>query len=145
MGKASGKMAKTGGYNTRARQLATAYLTAHKDTAVSVASILDYLHNNGMNTNVTTVYRYLDHLIKEGKVLKYMNESGDKAVFQYVGQGNRCHEHLHLKCISCGRVVHFDCTFMDEFREHIREHHGFQMECSSSVLYGYCENCISSK
>lgn len=134
-------MAKAGSYQTKARQLTISYLTEHQDTAVSAAGILEYLHEYGMKTNITTVYRFLDKLIAQGQVLKYMDEAGEKCVFQYVGEENHCHEHLHMKCIQCGKVIHLDCEFMKLFHEHIRKQHGFVMQCNKSILYGYCQNC----
>ena len=134
-------MARSGSYQTKARQLTILYLREHQDRAVSASSILEYLHQYGMKTNITTVYRYLEKLLAEGCVLKYMDEAGEKSVFQYVGEENHCHEHLHLKCIQCGRVIHLDCEFMQCLDEHIRAHHGFSMQCSNSILYGYCVAC----
>lgn len=134
-------MANTKGYQTKARQLTIAYLSEHKHTALSASAILNYLHENELKTNITTVYRYLDQLTSEGQVLKYMDESGEKSVYQYVGENNHCHEHLHLKCITCGNVIHLDCSFMEHIKEHIMEDHGFDMECSNSILYGYCKEC----
>ena len=48
--------------------------------------------------------------------MKYVADKGEKAVFQYVDEGRHCREHLHLKCVQCGRIYHLDCHFMDEVR-----------------------------
>lgn len=135
-------MAKTGSYQTKARQMILKYLQDNKDTSVSVVSIIDYLRANDTSTNISTVYRYLDKLVDEQVVFKYMNDNGEKAVYQYIEQNRNCHEHLHLKCISCGIVEHLDCDFMSHLNDHIMKDHGFQVECSKSILYGYCKNCI---
>ena len=132
----------TGSYQTKSRQMTLAFLEKNKNKTVSVAEITDYLHNHGAKTNITTVYRYLDKLVSEHIVFKYVSEDGEKAVFQYVGQESQCHEHLHLKCISCGKLEHMDCDFMKHIHEHMKEHHGFEVQCSKSVLYGYCKECL---
>lgn len=135
-------MAKTGSYQTKARQMILKYLQENQDTSVSVVSIIEYLRANETNTNISTVYRYLDKLVEEQVVFKYMNDNGEKAVYQYIEKNRNCHEHLHLKCIRCGKVSHLDCDFMTHLNEHIMQDHGFQVECSKSILYGYCKNCI---
>ena len=67
-----------------------------------------------VKVNTTTVYRYLDKLCAEHVVIKYPDLNSDKAVFQFAEEEKKCTDHLHLKRIRCGKVVHFDCDFMDE-------------------------------
>ena len=59
----------------------------------------------------------------------------------YVEQGQQCERHLHLKCVRCGRIIHLDCTFMDEISNHILNDHGFVLQCRNSILYGTCRAC----
>jgi Fur family ferric uptake transcriptional regulator len=65
--------------------------------------------------------------------MKYVADKGEKAVFQYVDEGRHCREHLHLKCVQCGRIYHLDCHFMDEVRAHLMAEHGFTLQCEGSV------------
>lgn len=129
------------GYNTKTRQLILDYLIANREHAVSAANILEELERQDAAPNPTTVYRYLDKLASEQRVMKYVADKGEKAVFQYVGEGQHCHEHLHLKCVRCGQILHLDCHFMDEVRGHLQAEHGFALQCEGSVLYGLCRAC----
>ena len=81
------------------------YLKSQKAVTVSVADIEKYLKTEGIKVNTTTVYRYLDKLCAEHIVIKYPDLNSDKAVFQFAGEEKKCTEHLHLKCIRCGKVV----------------------------------------
>ena len=72
-------------------------------------------------------------------------DKGEKAVFQYVDEGRHCREHLHLKCVQCGRIYHLDCHFMDEVRAHLMAEHGFTLQCEGSVLYGLCRHCAQKE
>ena len=94
-----------------------------------------------VKVNTTTVYRYLDKLCAEHVVIKYPDLNSDKAVFQFVGEEKKCTDHLHLKCIRCGKVVHLDCDFMDELKEHLFQEHGFRLQCSGDILHGICKDC----
>ena len=38
-------------------------------------------------------------------------------------------------------MIHLECGFMKDILAHLEEHHGFALECSSSVLYGMCREC----
>ena len=66
-------------------------------------------------------------------------------MFQYVDEGRHCREHLHLKCVQCGRIYHLDCHFMDEVRAHLMAEHGFTLQCEGSVLYGLCRYCAQTQ
>ena len=89
----------------------------------------------------TTVYRYLDKLCAEHVVIKYPDLNSDKAMFQFAGEEKKCTDHLHLKYIRCGKVVHLDCNFMDELKEHLFRDHGFRLQCSGDMLHGICKDC----
>ena len=131
-------MARSDGYNTKTRQLILDYLINNRQHAVSASNILEHLEEQGASPNPTTVYRYLDKLAGEQRIMKYVADKGEKAVFQYVDEGRHCREHLHLKCVQCGRIYHLDCHFMDEVRAHLMAEHGFTLQCEGSVLYGLC-------
>lgn len=132
---------RSDGYNTRTRQLILDYLIANRQHAVSVSNILDELDRQGAAANPTTVYRYLEKLSGEQRVMKYVASKGEKAVYQYVEADRHCHEHLHLKCVRCGEILHLDCHFMDEVRGHLQAQHGFALQCEGSILHGVCRRC----
>ena len=106
--------------------------------------IKKHLEEKEISVNTTTVYRLLDKLCAENIIIKYSDINSDKAVYQYAGEKGHCREHLHLKCIKCGKVMHLDCGFMDELREHIMEEHHFQLQCSGDLLHGLCEECAKN-
>ena len=128
-------------YSTTSRKKILQYLEEQKDKTVSVNDILQYLIIEGCDTNITTIYRYLDKLVIEGIVLKYVAQKGEKATYQFVNGSPECHAHLHMKCRICGRVIHLNCKFMDELSEHMLQNHGFFLECKDSILSGVCEEC----
>ena len=132
---------KKSSYTTPARTHILDVLQAASDRTVTAAELLAALRAQGTPVNKTTVYRNLDKLVAEGAVLRYTDESGERAGYQFVGGEGGCHGHLHLKCTGCGRVYHLDCGFMDEIHRHIHAHHGFSLKCESSVLFGVCKNC----
>ncbi len=137
-------MARSDGYNTKTRQLILDYLINNRQHAVSASNILEHLEAQGASPNPTTVYRYLDKLAGEQRIMKYVADKGEKAVFQYVDESRHCREHLHLKCVQCGRIYHLDCHFMDEVRAHLMAEHGFTLQCEGSVLYGLCRHCAQN-
>ena len=52
-----------------------------------------------------------------------------------------CGSHFHLKCISCGRLIHLNCDRISEFASHMAADHGFTLDMRQTVLYGLCAQC----
>ena len=129
------------GYATISRKKILEFLKKNSDRTVAVADIDHYLRAQDCEVNITTIYRYLDKLAKDGTVIKYVAEKGNQAVYQYVEVGHHCEEHLHLQCVKCGKIIHLECEFMDEISEHILKDHGFKLQCKNSILYGMCSAC----
>ncbi len=128
-------------YTTKSRVCILRYLEENSTVAVSVNDIVAFLSTQGIAANVTTVYRFLNQLTLEKRVMKFTDESGQKSVFQLASREKECHKHIHIKCVSCGKMNHLDCGFMDELKGHLQTEHGFELECGSSVLYGVCADC----
>lgn len=137
-------MKRADSYSTEKRNKIMEYLITHKDEDVSVKDIELHLTSEGISTNITTIYRYLDKLVSQGTLLKHMDGNGSKSTFQYVQPDSACHNHLHMKCSNCGRIYHMDCGFMMEFSRHIYEHHSFMLDCKTSMLYGLCKQCADN-
>ena len=134
-------MSKITSYRTKNRDMMLAYLKENKDRTLYVSDIHEHMKEQGVNINVTTIYRFLDKLQGEHRVLKYASDKGESAGFQYVEEGNSCEEHLHVKCVVCGKVTHLDCGFMDQIKNHLEDHHNFELFCNGSNLLGVCEDC----
>lgn len=138
-------MPRSESYNTKARQEILDYLKKRWASTVSAADILQHLKENGTPVSPTTVYRYLDKLLSEHTIIRYVDSEGGRAVYQLTGKDQHCADHLHLKCVKCGRIIHLDCGFMDEFKDHLQDHHDFQLQCEGNMLYGICNSCSSAE
>ena len=113
-------------YATASRRKILEYLKNSNDHTVTAADVDEYLKQHDSEVNITTIYRYLDKLAKDGTVIKYVAEKGCQAAYQYV---------------KCGKIIHLECHFMEEISHHIEESHGFTLQCKNSILYGICKEC----
>lgn len=128
-------------YKTKARQYILDFLKTSKDGTVSAADITEHLKNMGAAVNQATVYRYLSRLSRENRVLKFTDAKTHKSVYRYVEEESGCDGHIHIKCVSCGRLMHLECDFMEDIKRHLSEEHGFELKCEGSILYGVCSEC----
>lgn len=128
-------------YHTKTKDLILEYIQVNKDRRFKAAEIYYYLKGMGKEVNLTTIYRNLDKLEENRILMKYKTAENDSATYQYVEPYGNCHEHLHMQCRCCGKIIHLDCHLMKEITEHLQEHHGFRLECPASVLVGVCGEC----
>lgn len=138
-------MNKRQSYNTKARNNILDFLASEKESAVSAADITEYLVNSGIKVNQATVYRCLNRLSDENRLLKFTDENTQKSLYRLIDDKNNCDEHIHIKCVKCGRLLHLECDFMHDIKKHLSESHGFELQCDGSILYGICENCRTDK
>lgn len=129
------------GYNTKQKNIIVEMLQKNKDRHLTADEMLRILDETGNSVSKATLYRFLDVLVSTGDLRKYITSEGEKACYQYIDE-DTCHEHYHLKCIYCGRLIHVDCTHIDEIQKHISEHHNFNVDKSRVVLYGTCNECM---
>lgn len=134
-------MTENRSYNTKSRKYILEFLKQNRDTTVAVSDILDYLSGKGISVNFTTVYRFLNKLTLERKVIKLSDEGGQRAVYQFIGHKNSCKDHIHIQCTKCGKLEHIECDFMEHIKNHLYEEHGFTIKCDGSILYGICGDC----
>lgn len=127
-------------YKTKQRELILSYLTENKNHHVMADEIAEHLKSQGNAVGKSTVYRYLDKLVNDGIVKKYISEEGKSACYQY-SENNNCNHHYHFKCTQCGTLLHVQCSHLNEMEMHIYQNHGFKIDLCKTVIYGICEKC----
>lgn len=131
-----------GKYTTISHTRIMKYLMENHDKLVTVNDIDNFLKKEGLEINISTIYRFLNKLSDSGEVIKYVASKGEMSTFQYVdNSSHQCREHLHLHCTGCGKIIHLECDFMKEISHHIMNDHGFELKCEASILYGLCKDC----
>ena len=128
------------GYKTKQRELVLNYLKDN-DRCLTADEIIRGLADSGHAVSKTTVYRCLEKFSGDGRASRFINESGESAVYRYAG--GHC-DHFHLKCTDCGKTVCADCGFINRMQEHFLEHHGFRLSKTQTVIYGLCRSCTAA-
>ena len=130
-------------YNTKQSKLVYNFLENNPHKHFSAEEVYFALISDGNNIGRTTVYRQLDKLCDEKKARKFF--SGDNNACCYQFESEHCHKHYHLKCSSCGTLIHTECDFLDKLASHVFNDHQFRIDGSRTVLYGICEDCGKEK
>jgi Fur family ferric uptake transcriptional regulator len=102
-----------------------------------------------------TVYRTLTSLTDAG-LLSHVHLGGSGTVYHLVeeqagayaaGPGPapelaaRPHEHAHVQCVSCGKVVDVPPDALDEVAGRLLAELGFRLDTAHAALLGHCSDC----
>ncbi len=84
----------------------------------------------------STVYRLVGTMAKE-RLLHKSEQQGTRCAL-YRKAGEHCHEHLHLKCLDCGKLMHMEEEQSAVLLNEIFKQNGFTVDEYRSVLFGRC-------
>ena len=127
-------------YNTKQRDEIVEFFSRHRGKCFSAK---DIIRSGEIKSGEATVYRTLSKLAENG-VLKRFTDGASGACYQ-LAESSDCDKHFHLKCEKCGKLIHVDCGFMAEIKQHIEASHDFYVDLGKTVFYGLCGNCFKGE
>ncbi|MBN1523184.1 MAG: transcriptional repressor [Spirochaetales bacterium] len=124
-------------------------ILSHTNSHMSAEDIFFALHADSPNIGLTTVYRTLELLEKNGIVSKYEFGHG-RAKFELTeAYGNKPHHH-HLICRKCGTIIDYS-DFMEDELAYLKKteaglgkKYKFTIHQHSISFFGICEKCGAS-
>lgn len=122
-------------YKTKQRDEIVEFFNSHRGKCYTAK---DLIKSGEVSSGEATVYRTLSKLAGQG-ILKRFTD-GDAACYQ-LNESEECSRHFHLKCESCGKLIHMDCDFMADMSRHIEQSHSFFVDIGKTVIYGLCGEC----
>lgn len=126
-------------YQTKQKSLVLTCMEQHENAYLSVDEVSAALHAAGENVGRTTVYRVLEASVAEGSMAKVAGARGDAA--RYRSRGSAAASQGQLSCLICGKAYPLDCSMLQNFADHVENHHGFVIDQARTVLYGLCDSC----
>ena len=121
-------------YNTKQRSAVLGFYEKHSGEQYTIDELITGLGDSAPGKS--TVYRLVGRLEEEGALRRFTREGTSKAVYQLAG-AKCCSEHLHIKCLDCGLLIHLDHDAQDELTKST----GFVIDDGLSMLYGVCADC----
>ena len=122
-------------YKTKQRQQVLA-LVKEQNKDFTAKNLYD---NSAGEIGLTTIYRSLESLEKEGIILRI---SSDKhaARYQYIEPCERV-DHFYLKCEKCGKMEYVDCQRIQGLTAHLSKKHHFTPTNTNIIINGFCAKC----
>ena len=124
-------------YNTPMRTELLSFFERNRDRAMTLPEICDELLVNGHGKS--TVYRLVSKLVDAGRIRRLTDPHTSGVAYQFIGGGS-CSEHLHLKCLGCGKLIHLDSEISHALGKTLKATRGFILD-EGSLLYGKCTDC----
>ncbi len=134
-------------YRTSQKVELLEYLKSRTGQHVTVNEIMEHFRQLDIKIGMTTIYRHLNSLVELGTVKKFFIDDKTGSCFEYAEDGCQefKHDHFHLKCERCGRLIHFECVEVTALKEHVEAEHGFLLDPERTVFYGLCRACLSQQ
>lgn len=131
-----------GTYQTRQRRAVLDFLARNGERQFTVDALLAAMGENAPGRS--TAYRLLDRLAEEGAVRRFLSEGTHTAAYQATATGH-CDAHLHLKCVTCGKLIHLDEAISDAVQSDLLCRAGFAVDDSRTTIFGTCADCQAGK
>lgn len=125
-------------YKTRQKSFIYELLEHCKDRSISAIEIKKYCDDNGENIGLSTIYRILNKLCDENKLLKILRENKE-AEYQLLKAD--CNNHMHIKCEKCGELVHLDENSTKKIIKNLDNNYHIKLSLAQSTLIGLCADC----
>ncbi len=115
-------------------------LLCKRDEPMTLEAICAELLKDGHGRS--TVYRLVSALTSEGVLRRESDRATRKVTYEYIK--DECARHLHLRCLSCGSLVHLDAEASHSLEASILCHSGFALD-EGAMLVGKCSECRSGE
>lgn len=131
-------------YSTKQHQAILHCLEQRSGQPFTAAALSEDLRQSGNPVGLATVYRQLEKLEQTGRVHKVNTEEG--AFYQLCPhQPSDQRACFLLRCEVCGRIVHLDCSHLQQLYQHLELEHHFRIDPRRTVLTGICANCAGKE
>lgn len=129
-------MGRSEKYNTKQRDILLNIIKKQKHE-FTIKYIYNFVKED---VGMTTIYRFVDKLVNDGKISKYIGKD-NITYYQYLEDCNM-ENHFYLKCNSCGNILHVDCDCIMDLSNHILKKHKFNLIREKIIINGFCDKCL---
>ena len=128
---------------THQRLLVLSVLEQNNGKHMTAEDIYELVSEECPEIGLATIYRTLQ-LLRDMELVDRINLDDGCVRYEIghlLGDGAK-HNHHHLICRGCGRVVPFDGDLLDDLERHIEESIAFHVLDHELKFYGLCRDCM---
>ena len=125
--------------HTRQRDAILRALSERSSHHFNTDELLSYLHAQGTDVGIATVYRTLHLLEEEGLLVRL--SAGTESVVRYQFMGEGIPLHAHLICRTCGKILDQTVPLLAQLERELTATCGFSVADRQLTFYGTCKDC----
>ncbi len=128
-------------YNTEQCRQLVSFMEKNRDKSYSVDEWIAEMKSDStfaMIPGRSTVFRNIQKLVECGKVIR--SATGRFVKYQLVECPSHA-GHLHLKCTSCGELIHLSHEASEALADGVMKDSSFDVSSEQTVIYGKCGKC----
>ena len=134
------RLKETGFKITPQRRAIVEILLKQSDKHLSSEEIYDLVRVDCPEIGLATVYRTMQLLDEVGAISK-LNLDDGCIRYEISLNKDECHNHHHLICKSCSKIVEDQEDLLESIEKKIQELYKFEILDHDVKFYGICENC----
>ena len=129
-------------YMTEQKRVLLDFLRNNCENSYTIDELTDKIKSSGgaKIPAKSTVYRLITRLVEEGTVKRFIKDNSRSFAYQIITD-EECHNHLHLKCMECGKLIHLEESVSDELMNKVKLIKDFSIDEDQTVLFGKCSGC----
>ncbi|NYI07523.1 Fur family transcriptional regulator [Allostreptomyces psammosilenae] len=101
-------------------------------------AILTEVRRTASGVNISTVYRTLE-LLEELGLVSHAHLGHGAPTYHIASR----HQHLHLVCRDCDRVIETETSVAQPLTDCLRERYGFETDMKHFAIFGRCAECVA--
>ncbi|GAA2387328.1 transcriptional repressor [Streptomyces glaucosporus] len=102
--------------------------------------ILAEVRRTAGSVNISTVYRTLE-LLEELGLVSHAHLGHGAPTYHLADR----HDHMHLVCRDCTKVIEADMSLAADFTDRLREKFGFDTDMKHFAIFGRCQSCAAER
>jgi Fur family transcriptional regulator, ferric uptake regulator len=131
---------KDRGYKiTHQRKIILETMSKNNDKHLSCDEIFGIISKENPEIGIATVYRTL--LLFEKLNIVYKLNFDDGCSRYELDSGTEDHQHHHLICLKCGKVIEVQLDLLESLESEIQKDKNFTIVDHNVKFYGYCSDC----
>ena len=126
-------------YHTKQKELIHSFFKKQPGIHFTIANVHKALQEKNIAIGITTLYRQIEALVKEGILHQYPSIPGEAACYEYLCE----HEQTfaHFRCEKCGKLYHLPCEELLEIQSKLQQSHQCKLNLTKTVFVGQCQQC----
>lgn len=123
------------------RKILYEVLLESKDKHLSTEEIYNIMKQKYPKIGIATIYRSLLLFEEIGLVYKHNFDDGCLRYEILSPNSNEVHQHHHLLCNKCGKIIEVKEDLMNSLEEIIEKQYNFEIQNHVVKFTGICEQC----